>query len=119
MLEIRHNSRPGNGHGTHGLQIRYRDAVTVLGTARSKTHRPPVWGPLQLPCAFLCPLSQDTLMGLTRKKKMMLAPDPQAADCPLVACSRKALAMCVCKAMGRREVTLLCVSCSPSKSLKS
>lgn len=52
----------------YSLQMRYRDAVTVLGTARSKTHRPPVWGPLKIPCAFLCPLFQDTLMDLTRKK---------------------------------------------------
>lgn len=90
MLEILYNSRPGNGH------IQFADEVQGRrDSARDSKKQDPQassLGPLQIPCAFLCPLFQDTLMGLTRKK-MTLAPDPQAVDCSLVACSRKALGM--------------------------
>lgn len=86
---------PGLGMAIYSLQMRYRDAVTASLLYRDSKKQDPQassLGPLQIPCAFLCPLFQDTLMGLTRKK-MTLAPDPQAVDCSLVACSRKALGM--------------------------
>lgn len=83
MLEILHNSRPGNGH------VQFADEVQECrDSARDSKKQDPqasILGTFADPRAFLCPCFQDTLMGLTRKK-MTLAPDPQAADCSLVAC---------------------------------